>query len=157
MKAFIVTVLLLIPIIFTSCKKPVKGCTDSIAENYSAKAEEDDGTCVYFADNYTGVFSGVKTCQIYQSDPNFTFEITRISGKQDKISLDGFPESGVSTIANINFSSPNQIIIPNQSIHNDLDDSEISGTAVLSGNSLAITYYRLSFEGIDTSHVSVSK
>lgn len=30
-----------------SCKKPVPGCTDQNAENWSFEAEENDGTCSY--------------------------------------------------------------------------------------------------------------
>ena len=38
--------LLAISIIFSACKKE-QGCTDAIATNYNADAEDDDGSCIY--------------------------------------------------------------------------------------------------------------
>ena len=37
---------LVLPLIFSSCKKE-QGCTDSQATNYNADAEEEDGSCLY--------------------------------------------------------------------------------------------------------------
>ena len=44
--------LLAISIIFSACKKE-EGCTDPIAVNYNADAEEDDSSCVYCVDGCT--------------------------------------------------------------------------------------------------------
>jgi len=38
--------LLAVSIIFTACKKE-EGCTDAIATNYNADAEDDDNSCIY--------------------------------------------------------------------------------------------------------------
>ncbi len=42
----IIFFLFAIAVLFNSCKKE-EGCTDKNASNYSADAEEDDGTCTY--------------------------------------------------------------------------------------------------------------
>ena len=53
---------LALPLIFSSCKKE-QGCTDFLAANYYAAAEEDDGSCIYegctdaTANNYSAVAS----------------------------------------------------------------------------------------------------
>jgi len=45
MKKLIYT-LLALSLIFTACKKE-EGCTDAIATNYNADAEDDDNSCIY--------------------------------------------------------------------------------------------------------------
>ena len=45
-KTFIL--LLLFPLLFSSCKE--EGCTDAKALNFDATADEDDGTCIYCGD-----------------------------------------------------------------------------------------------------------
>jgi hypothetical protein len=45
-KSLFISSMLIMSVAFVSCKKE-EGCTDKNASNYSADAEEDDGTCTY--------------------------------------------------------------------------------------------------------------
>ena len=49
----IIYLFLVLPLIFSSCAKE-EGCKDTLATNYNADAEEDDGSCLY---NITGIWS----------------------------------------------------------------------------------------------------
>lgn len=50
MKKYALLLTLLIPILFSACKTKT-GCIDPQANNYDPKAKEDDGSCIYTADN----------------------------------------------------------------------------------------------------------
>ena len=49
----IIYLFLVLPLIFSSCAKE-EGCKDTLATNYNADAEEDDGSCL---SNITGIWS----------------------------------------------------------------------------------------------------
>jgi hypothetical protein len=72
--------------------------------------------------------------------------------------INEFPESGASLYANLDFSDSDQIILPNQTIENGLDVSEVSGTGRLSSDSISIIYYRTIESGaVDTSIVRAKR
>ena len=41
-------ILLIVPIIFSACKKKTEGCTDSTMYNYNPSANEDNGSCISY-------------------------------------------------------------------------------------------------------------
>ena len=144
--------------LLVSCSKDEKGCTDKEATNYKESADVSDGTCVYIRDKYIAEYQGLKVCQIYESDPLFIFSISPSPENSGRLNLNEFPESGASIYANLDFSDSDKLIIPNQAIENGLDVSEVSGSGILSGDSLLIIYYRsLESGAIDTSSVRVKR
>lgn len=154
--SFLLYVLLIV--VFSSCGKEKRGCTDENAINFDATAESNDGTCTFIRDKYISNYEGIKTCQIYESDSAFVFSISPSAENSGRLNLNEFPESGAMIYANLDFSDSNKLIIPNQTVENGLDVSEVSGKGELSGDSLVITYYRsLESGAVDTSLIRVKR
>lgn len=126
-----------------SCKKEKKGCTDAEAINFNSEATSDDGTCTYQRDVYIGVYDAIKTCGIFTSDSGMVFQISRSDEAANRILLEEFPETGAFVYANVDLSNVNQIIIPNQTIENALDVSQVSGTGTLNGSALSLKIFRI--------------
>jgi len=89
-----------------SCKKPVPGCTDPNAENYTPSAEEDDGTCfymgsaVFYHNTTTGqqlINDGVTSVKLYVDDffkdsmsPNIGFNFTPTCDSEDAMNFNNY-------------------------------------------------------------------
>jgi hypothetical protein len=117
--------------ILSSCAK--EGCTDSMANNYSSKAKNDDGSCSYDRDAVIGSYlaNGTVNCDVSGSDSfsNATVSITASSTAKNKVvmNLDGM----LLTLT----VSGTSLTIDNQSI----SGFTYSGTGQLNGNILTLT------------------
>ena len=152
--------LALMSVFFTlsSCKKKaVKGCTDKIALNFSGEAQEDDGTCLYPRDNFTGNYSGIKNCLMSGVDSFYNFKIVKSTSNTYEINLLDFPESAAVTNGRIDDQNLSRFVIPSQNLANGLDSFSISGEANLLNNQLTINFYRISINSIDTCYLQAQK
>ncbi len=76
MKPYLITAILSFSILLTACKK--EGCTDSLAVNYDAEANENDGTCSFQSQtsfwinqnisNWLSVTYGITSLNVYMND-----------------------------------------------------------------------------------------
>lgn len=67
------SLLVIVGLTITSCKKEVSGCTDTKATNFNSKATQDDGTC-----NFPAACETNKTGEVYfinHSKTNSTYDI----------------------------------------------------------------------------------
>jgi hypothetical protein len=157
--AFIIAMALM-PLFFSwsSCKKKVvKGCADKLALNFSEEAQEDDGTCTYPRDNFTGNYQGIKNCLTTGVDSFYNFRIVKSASNRYEINLLDFPESAGVTKARIDDQNLSRFVIPSQDLVNGLDSFSISGEATLLNNQLILNFYRISANNIDTCYLNAFK
>jgi len=79
-------------LMFSSCKKPdpIIGCTDPLAENYNADAEENDASsCVYARDKFLNVYNGINECPApLPEESTFELEITEGLSGENAVSIE---------------------------------------------------------------------
>jgi len=111
-----------------SCKK--KGCTSKLAENYSAKAKKDDGSCTFARTKFIGSYATSQSCVF--ADPE-TFVLAVSNGPNDnEIMLGNFGNMGISIRAQV---TGNDI-----SFKEEQAGIVYEGTGYLTGNSITINY-----------------
>lgn len=112
----------------TSCNR--KGCTDSVAENFSSKAKKDDGTCTYARTKFIGTFSTNETCTF--SSDSYPMTVTESSTDKTKVIIFNIYGAGESITGTVSGST----VTFNQTV----SGSNVSGTGTLSGSTLTINY-----------------
>jgi hypothetical protein len=130
----IISILMMLLILTTSCNKD--GCTDTLAENFDNKAKNDDGSCQFLTDNFTGRFLGNETCD---DNSNATVEliISRQFGTNNKIVLNNFTRYSIAPTAII---TGNNFVIENQTHPSGFLNVNINGNGTISNNTLTINY-----------------
>ncbi len=142
----------------SSCKKDkVKGCTNSEARNYSSDASEDDGTCKFKRDKFLGTYAGTKFCSTESTDTLITISIVPDGTEYTKVIINDFPESGSNVRASVNSQNELLLIIPSQTIGNDLEVFSISGTASYYEDQIVLNYIKDNSGVLDTCGVAVNK
>lgn len=114
---------------FTSCVQ--EGCTDPNAENYDAKAGDDDGSCVYSRDKFFSSYNVSETCD--SGEWQYTLLITP-HDDDSKIVLGNL--GGWETPASVKATVNGSDISFNDSSNGIL----FSGIGTLSGNTLTLEY-----------------
>ena len=120
---------LVVSFIFTACKKE-EGCTDAIATNYNADAEDDDGSCTY------GLTGGVWTTTNVIIDSTITFTVGGVldptqsgSGSETQTAEDAESPTSVEFLSNGTA----------YALHSYDPAEDDTSTYSISGNTLTIT------------------
>jgi hypothetical protein len=142
----------------TSCNKNknVPGCTDVYATNFNSDATDDDGSCRFPRDKFTGIYTGVKSCSQGANENPYSISIAPDPADKRQMLFIDFPENGAVTKARMGTTNIN-ITFPQQTITNDLDEYSLSGSASENqGNNLLINIIRTRpGEPIDSCDMSV--
>lgn len=116
---------------FSGCA--TKGCTDETADNYSADATEDDGTCVPARDKFLGTYSVQEAC----NSGNYTYNVTVVtsSGGDLKVIINNLGDfvnviDALATVSGENITLDSEIY----------DGRSLTGSGSINGNVLTITY-----------------
>jgi hypothetical protein len=131
-KLFIILSIGLFSSSFLSCKK--EGCTDQQANNYSADAKTDNGSCKYDRDAFIGTFNMTYTASCDDGDVyngNAPITISSSSAAKNKVIFTWEGMNLTGTIAG------NSITIESQLV----DGSTYSGSGSLNGSVLTMTIY----------------
>ena len=116
---------------FSGCA--TKGCTDATADNYSADATEDDGTCVPARDKFLGAYA----CQEVCGPDNYTYNMTIVTSSTGdlKVIIQNLGDFSTQVDAAATVSGDN-ITIDAASYNN----VSFTGSGSINGNVLTLTY-----------------
>jgi hypothetical protein len=158
MKNILFTLIIFSVTAFCSCKKnkKVNGCTDVYATNFNSDATDDDGSCKFPRDRFTGIYSGVKSCTVGANENPYSFSIAPDPSDKRQMFFVDFPENGAITKARMGTTNIN-ITFPQQPVVNGLDEYNLSGSASENqGNNLLINIVRTRpGEPVDSCDMSV--
>jgi len=118
---------------FQSCNK--EGCTDSTANNFDDKADEDDNSCTFDRDAFIGNYNNSTDNCI--SGQSFNMTITRGVAATNQISISNF--GGFGTSVNVTaIVSGSTVTLQSGTLGSGL--SLLSGTGAINSNLLTINY-----------------
>ena len=78
----IIYLLLVVSILFSSCKKKIEGCTDSTMWNYNSEANEDDGTCIPFVYGCSDIDAYNTNADVNTDDNSCIYSFIKILSEQ---------------------------------------------------------------------------
>ncbi len=112
----------------SACKK--EGCTDSMAENYDAEAEENDNSCTYARTKFLGDYSANQSC-VYEGNSNFSMSVS-VGPNMDEVMLNNFGNWGINIRAKINGG--------NITFKEEQNGITYEGSGYINGNTMTINY-----------------
>ena len=97
MQRMLLFIVLTSTVVLTSCRK--EGCTDTIAENYTADAEDEDGSCTYYSDKFIGGYDVSESCSV--GTTVFSIVVNESDNGKEYIVISNFGDYGVNITAEV--------------------------------------------------------
>jgi hypothetical protein len=146
-------------IVIPSCA--TEGCTDATAENYDAKADSDDGNCIYSSDPFLGKWDFYDSVQAGPGSLNFVFDELRLldirvtAANRAQVLMFWKNEDGSLSDTITAGTKPYTIAIPKQDFGSNI---QIEGNFILNPlDTLIETEYRLSYPDSTVRHRGIAR
>jgi len=103
MKYFYILLLIPATLLFNSCKKPILGCTDTLASNYDETAAKDNGDCTYSADLLFWYNSGGAPVGYTSADVRFLIDGVSVGTSSASLGHSSEPSCETADVVKFNF------------------------------------------------------
>lgn len=138
-----------------------EGCTDATAENYDAKADSDDGNCIYSSDPFLGKWDFYDSVQAGPGSLSFVFDELRLldirvtAANRAQVLMFWKNEDGSLSDTITAGTKPYTIAIPKQDFGSSI---QIEGNFILNPlDTLIETEYRLSYPDSTVRHRGIAR